>query len=884
MVKTSERARSPWIAPLPIALFGCVLAQTLLVTINFQRPVVPTILQSIGPIASTWLFVLGLWLTWRLPGTTVPARRFWQTIAAGQALVGITLLVQIPDFFDSPIPEPDPLMSALRVLGLAMVVIALLRLPIAARNRHERIRLWLDAATVALSALLIAWYFSLSALPDTPSGRQMVESVLVTTTIAVIVLAAAKVVISGGDTIGPMMPRVIGIGFVIEIIGIVATPLAEDRPHISVETLARVCAYTVFVVGLAFESTVEHARGAPRHAGKRKISALPYLSIASVGTLLVVELSNETSARLVLAAGTVALTGLVVIRQLGAFWENTRLLGRLAYQESRFRSLVQNATDVIGILDAEGIPRYLSPGIEHLTGRPAEDWVGMRSLPAHEEDLATVAEAFERVLSDTGTAIEYDARIHHVNGEWRWVHVTQTNRLDDPAVRGIVTNLSDVTEIRAYHDRLAHQASHDALTELANRSMFSEAVQKAINRNNERCCVGPPMEQGCLGLALIDLDNFKEINDTYGHTTGDGVLETVAERLRTGFRSQDLVARLGGDEFAVLLEDVNVSAVERIVNRTLTMMAQPMTISGHALRVRGSIGFAEALPGDSTEQLMHRADLAMYSAKTAGKGRFARYTDLMAGHADDQPHQAEEFERAISRGEFVLHYQPIVSIPDRHIAGVEALLRWQHPELGLLSPMKFLKTAERLGAMAALGRWVLQEACRQEAAWLEHSPLSAPGYVSVNISPRQLREASFIQDVAAALASTGLPPNRLIIEISETATPHSPVLGILNAAHELGVRVALDNFGAAHSALYLVGEYPADQLKVDRSLLEAAEGQKVNAGISRVADALGLDVVVKGIETAEHVAQVERLGFRLAQGYHLGPPVPVVASALTAAR
>jgi diguanylate cyclase (GGDEF)-like protein len=454
-------------------------------------------------------------------------------------------------------------------------------------------------------------------------------------------------------------------------------------------------------------------------------------------------------------------------------------------------------------------------------------------------------------------------RVRHTDLSWRRVRVTVTNMLADPAVGGIVTNSSDITEAHAYHSQLSHQASHDSLTDLANRSLFGEQLERALDGAG-----GRPVS-----LALVDLDDFKAVNDTLGHQAGDALLIAVAERLRRGVRPQDLVARIGGDEFAVLLDGVGATRVEAIAERMLGILTEPLRIDGHEVCVQASVGLAEAGPGDGAGQLLRLADVALYEAKGAGKGRYVRYAEHMQPRMSARAESAADLRRALQAGEFELYYQPIVALPSGRLTGVEALLRWHHPVRGLVPPLDFIPVAEQTGMIVPIGHWVLVQACRDMAAWLAQYPDTAPEVVNVNVAPRQLRHPGFVDEVFAALAKAGLPASRLVIELIESTIVGdvNPQLGRLR---EAGVRIALDDFGTGQSTLSLLDACPVDELKLDRSFVREPGQDKVATVVARMAEALGVYAVAEGVETREQAEHLHSLGYGLAQGFHFARPVP----------
>jgi diguanylate cyclase len=435
------------------------------------------------------------------------------------------------------------------------------------------------------------------------------------------------------------------------------------------------------------------------------------------------------------------------------------------------------------------------------------------------------------------------------------------------AVRQLVAfvdNARLLRSVRQHEDRLHHEASHDALTQLANRSVLGDRLRHALARPD-----------GDTAVLLIDLDDFKIINDTLGHTVGDNLLIAVAGRLKACIRPMDTVARLGGDEFAVLLVDATRETTIDVTERILASLGRPFAAQGHSLLVQASVGVAYAEPGDDPERLLRNADIAMYKAKELGKGRHAQYTPSMHAELQEQALLGAQLHNALEHNELHVLYQPIVELPGGQLVGVEALVRWRHPTRGNLLPTVFIPAAERTGLIVPLGHWVLEQACRQAAAWVDGPPLS----MSVNVSARQLQEHGFADNVAAVLAETGLPPSRLTIEVTETAVlTGGHVLRTLRELHEHGIRLALDDFGTGQSSLGLLRTCPVDSLKLDKSFVdeitESSRRPAVATAIIQMAQALGLDAVAEGIETEAQAVRLRRLGYRLGQGYHFARPLP----------
>jgi diguanylate cyclase (GGDEF)-like protein/PAS domain S-box-containing protein len=859
-----NRRRSLWREPPVVLAAALCLLELAWSAGNFRGPVGPPALGNLPLVGAGWLSLAVYWRTWRAPVLNAPAQRFWrtQTVACAASTVGLTSLLLGGD---GPAERPTLAANILFVLAFALVLWGLYRLPLGGHARGERIRLLLDATTVTLAAVVFSWYFLLGLPQARLTPADAAERIVFIAVIALVVFAIIKVVFSRSTVVDPGALRLMGAALALDVVGMVAAPLLAGHPPIGTEPLARSLTYVLLVAAAVRQ--VRAAGPAPGDSGRghgRTYSVLPYAAVVSVDVLLLAVLRSGAWVRAVVGASVVLLTMLVIARQLAAFRDNARLIERLAQQERRFRTLVHNAADVILILDGQGQATYVSPAIERLTGKPVDAWLMRQGFAVHEDDQALVRASFERVVAAAGAVVSYDARIAHASGDWRWVHVTHTNRLDDPAVAGIVTNVSDITALRVYHAQLAHQASHDHLTGLANRSLFTEALQTAMGHGTDR-----------LGVALVDLDDFKTVNDTLGHHAGDALLVAAAERLQRGARRDDLVARLGGDEFAVLLTDAGPADLDAIAGRLLAGLGEPLRIDGHEVRVQASLGLAGCLAEDDAGSLLRHADIAMYEAKAAGKGRYARYLDSMSPHLDPRAQLTGDLHRALAGGEFHLHYQPIVALPGGAVTGVEALLRWSHPQRGPVPPGAFIPHAEQSGLIVPIGGWVLREACRQQAAWLAEFPETAPEEVNVNISPRQLLEPSIVEDVLAALRDAGLPPWRLVIEVTESAPlNHGHSAAVLRDLRRAGVRIALDDFGTGQSTLSTIDTCPVDQLKLDRSFVKPRGEDWVAVAVRDIAAALDVTAVAEGIETAEQAEHMHRLGYRLAQGFYFARPQP----------
>jgi diguanylate cyclase (GGDEF)-like protein len=392
-------------------------------------------------------------------------------------------------------------------------------------------------------------------------------------------------------------------------------------------------------------------------------------------------------------------------------------------------------------------------------------------------------------------------------------------RFDDPRIGGILVNLRDVSERVAFEETLRHRAFHDPLTGLANRALFEDRLQHALDRTVR--------SGGTICVLMLDLDFFKDVNDSYGHAAGDQVLAETARRLTQSMRPEDTLARLGGDEFAVLVEGVDHEGDGAIVaERILEALAQPIAFQNVEIFLQASIGVVAATGGGDSgvtrDQILLEADLAMYEAKRQGRGSFRFFAPEMQQGIHDRMALKSDLQRGLRRGEFVLHYQPIVSIEHGSITGGEALVRWDHPQRGLVRPKDFIPMAEETGMILELGRWVMRDACREAATWRVPLGCDVPPYVSVNVAGSQLQQAGFVDEVCEALADAGLEASRLVIEVTESALIEDGDGNEqkLEDLRGLGVRLAIDDFGMGYSSLSYLRRFNMDILKIDKTFVD----------------------------------------------------------------
>ncbi len=471
------------------------------------------------------------------------------------------------------------------------------------------------------------------------------------------------------------------------------------------------------------------------------------------------------------------------------------------------------------------------------------------------------------------TDLSHNGTRRHRIKDGRVIDVQATSHhLMFDGVQAVLVAIQDVTERNRLEDQLRYRAFHDALTQLANRSLFADRVEHAIARQARAEC--------SIAVVVLDLDGFKTINDSLGHTAGDQLLVAAAQRLTNQLRPGDTAARLGGDEFAILLEDItSLDEVAALAERLLEVFRAPFAVAGKQLLVTGSLGVALNRPGDGAEELVRNADMAMYLAKGDGKACFRIYEPEMHDAALARLDLEGELREALTAAQFVVHYQPTVRLETGVVCGFEALVRWEHPDRGLLAPAEFIPIAEETGLIVELGRWVLKQACEQARIWQQANPEVELG-IAVNLSPRQFRDPRLIDDVAAALVGTGLDAHALTLEITESVLldDREAAVACLYRLKALGVRVALDDFGTGYSSLGRLRELPIDILKIDKAFIDAvatdAESSGLVEAILRMAETLALDTIAEGVEELDQADHLQALGSQLVQGYLFSRPLP----------
>jgi len=788
---------------------------------------------------------------------------------------------------------------------------------------------------------------------------------------------------------------------------------ANARPRLLLTSqimLTGLCVYTqgwgaLLAVGFVFAAaTAIHSEGSPLAVWAMVCTALTVAAgetAIALGWLKTMVSEPEGHGLAVLeVAGTCAVILILAYNQR----EKERVEGSLRQSERRFRALVQHASDIIIVVEADGSVSYASPAFEAVLGYPTIESVGMlaRSI-MDDDDVPRFAHLLEGA-SEAGNVARTEARLRHHDGSWRWFEVTVTNLFDDPSVEGFVANLrdiserkqsdaalrqaqevfrhafddagigmtlvdpsgriirtnealakmlgyerdeelvgmevveithpddrdrteqhvrrielgttdgyrmekrlvradgetvwvsltvsvvqddtgepmfsigqiEDISERKAFSDRLQYEAAHDAMTGLLNRASFTDRVAAVLEAEE--------VTGRKAAVLFIDLDHFKIINDSLGHAAGDDLLATVSQRLRLALRPGDLLARFGGDEFVLLCTNVvGEQAVATIAQRLISAISDPILVGNDEVFVTASIGIAVANKGDTAEMLLRHADAAMYQAKHDGRARAALFRPDHHGSAVAALRTGNDLHRALDRDELVLHYQPIIELRTGRVIGFEALMRWNHPERGLLPPSEFIAFAEETGLIVPMGMWALETACRQTAHWQRIRDLTSnepPLTISVNLAARQVADRTLAKTVAGIIAHTGISPGAVVLELTENTLMQdtSSTIEALQALRSQGVHLSIDDFGTGYSSLSYLKRFPVESLKIDRSFIDGlgreSEDTSIVEAIIRLAHALELSAVAEGLETPMQLETLRTLGCDYAQGYLLGYPLP----------
>jgi diguanylate cyclase (GGDEF)-like protein/PAS domain S-box-containing protein len=779
---------------------------------------------------------------------------------------------------------PFPSLADLGFLGAVPFAVAgVLFFPSAPSRASSLVRAILDGLLIASSLFIISWATVLGTVYRASSGGLGAQLIGLAYPAGDVVIATMLVILASRASRTSRVPLLLLAG------GLLANLLADSGfAYMTTSNTygtgnpvdaGWLAGYLLIAIAALRAASTPAALGTVNDGVTGRIwLVVPYLPIAAAALVVALEESLSGELDPVVFWVMMAVVLLVVGRQYLMLTDN-QLLNRkleanaveLRQGQEHFRSLVHNSSDVITLIGRDGGIRYQSSSVERILGYADRQLIGTSFGDlVHPDDRTQVLRKIDEAINIMGPPIAVECRLRREDDSYFPTEVTITNLLELPAVRGLVLNTRDVSERKALEEKLTHQAFHDSLTNLPNRAAFRIHLDHALQAEERR-----------IAVLFLDLDDFKAVNDTLGHETGDQLLTAVASRISSTLRPGDSVSRLGGDEFAVLLNDIeDEHTAARVADRIIRQLSPPFVLGGNEIAVHASIGIAGLVTGqEAADEMLRNADIAMYIAKARGKARYVEYEASLASAAVQRMELEHDLLRGLAEKEFVLHYQPVVMLETGAIHSLEALIRWNHPRRGLLYPADFIAIAEQNGAIMELGRWVLQQAARDGRRWQVRYPSTPPMLISVNLSGRQLQKAELLTDVMDAVDAAGLDPQSLVLELTESVLM-SDVEGVgqtLMALRSRGVKLALDDFGTGFSSLGHLRDFTVDIVKMDRSFVAGIGSGLVDGAILRavigLGSSLGLMTIGEGIERPEQLAALNAMGCHAGQGYHLSRPL-----------
>ena len=773
-----------------------------------------------------------------------------------------------------PFPGPADIMFLAFYPGLAAAVVFLIR---AAAVRVPWIQLSLDATIFVVGFGAFFWFLVIrpAALHVEVDFLKQALSLAYLGLDCIVLLILGVLVLTGaGSAGGWRIPLLLLSGFATMFLADILWSLAKVRgyylPGGFQDVLYLFCYAPVAAAGREQMRSIAAPARAMSNSSDAPARALPYAAMLAAFLVLVYFARGDIGGpSTVMTMIVFTLTLLFMVRQGVMLRGDALLRERRAARmvEERYASLIANASDVIMIVAPDGALRFVSPACERTLGLKPEEITGKSLLELWVGEDGEKVRLFlaEVAATRSGTVGPVELRIER--GARRCVlEGVGSNLTQDPAVQGLALNFRDISERKALEEQLRKLAFHDPLTLLANRNLFRDRVQHALTL--AQC------GQSSVAVMFLDLDNFKNINDSLGHDAGDCLLQAVAQRIVKTTRSSDTVARLGGDEFAVLLEGIaTVTEVGHLADALVDTLGLPFILDGVEVRVSASIGVAFSTPDAGAEALLSNADIAMYHAKAAGKNRHVTFQPQMQDMLQERLRLEADIGRALAHQEFFLEYQPIIDLGTKSLLGVEALVRWRHPEAGILLPGRFIQVAEECGQIVKLGRWVLKQACLDMCAWRRSIAGGNGLRLAVNISGRHLQHGELVDDVAQALRESGFEAGNLVIELTESTTMYNTDANLerFQRLKALGVKLAIDDFGTGYSSLSYLHRFPIDILKIDRSfvsrLTNSDNGPELTRAVITLGETLGLDTVAEGIELEPQVAALLALGCVAGQGF-----------------
>jgi len=826
-----------------------------------------------------------------------PKRRLpWYLLAIGQAMfvTSDVLASNYESLFGGPLPFPS-VADSFHLAFYPFLVGGMLLLIHEREESRDRSAL-IDALIVTMALATLLWVYLISPYANDTSMTLAARMASIGyPAMDILVLGVVARMAAGSHRReASFIFLLTGAAILLVSDTIFGATLLEGRYHPAPATSAGWAAFYVMLGASALHPSMRQlSEPGPESWGLTR-ARLALLGCASLTVPLIIVLRralNEHVDIYVLIGASAAMFSLVLARMAGIMRRHEEVTEReaalrvalterevTARSEARVGALIKNSSDVVCILGPDTVVHYISPSLAQMFAHdPASLTDRELTEIVHPDDAARVRALVAAIAAGPPAQRSVaEFRISHGGGEeWRDVEALGSNLLADETIEGVVLNMRDVSERKAFEDELEHQAFHDTLTALPNRALFRNRVEHAL--------AGRRRDHNPVAVMFLDIDDFKFINDSLGHAAGDELLQEIGRRLEDCMRPVDTAARLGGDEFAILVRDSEseLHSVE-IAQRVMSAVAGPVSIEGREVKVATSVGIAfsdqNMISTSDAEELLRNADAAMYMAKESGKGGYQLFNPEMHLRAMARLELKTELQRALEDGEFTLRYQPIMDLARGDMAGMEALARWEHPEKGLLSPIEFVPLLEETGLIVGVGRHILSAACQWASRMQSECPREPPLSMAVNVSARQLQRPEFIAEVAEVIEESGIVPSSLTLELTESVMMQDMEVSLLRleALRRLGVKLAIDDFGTGYSSLNYVRELPVDILKIDRSFLADTNPQvaEMTASIVELARIFNLKAVAEGVETIDQLERLQGMRCDFGQGFHFARPLP----------